>query len=121
MKKGTLSNENVTSNDPIALRKLSTVNDEDPSGISTTDQNKIRLDLNESVEYNDEDQNLQSQAFSDESEDENTYTYKRAQQILSNSIINRNQSLHEQSFQEVDPYANDTVIRRSSFMRKSAY
>jgi hypothetical protein len=55
MKKGTLSNENVTSNDPIVLRKLSTVNDEDPSGISTTDQNKIRLDLNESVEYNDED------------------------------------------------------------------
>jgi hypothetical protein len=39
MKKGTLSNENVTSNDPIALRKLSTVNGEAPSGNSTTDQN----------------------------------------------------------------------------------
>ena len=82
----------------------------------------MRHDLNQSIEFNDEDQNLQSQAFSDESEDENTYTYKRAQQILSssmtnNSFINRNQSFHEQSFQDVDAYVNETIIRKSSFVR----
>lgn len=104
---------------------MSTHNEDTPSGISTTDQNQMRLDLNNTLDFNDEDQNLQSQAYSDESEDENTYTYKRAQQVLgnsmSNSFINRNQSFHEQPFQDVDAYVNDTIIRKSSFMRQSAY